>query len=82
MAAMGAKKIIISCTGAHKRKKCGIQKDKKCVVKFLACPVFELRMLIMQKHATRGRRLVSLIVYEAVLGSKKSQKEFHGQYER
>ena len=27
MAGTGAKKIIISCTGAQKRKKCGIQKD-------------------------------------------------------
>ena len=29
MAGTGAKKIIISCTGAQKCKKCGIQKDKE-----------------------------------------------------
>ena len=29
MAGTGAKKVVISCTGAHKRKKCGIQKDKE-----------------------------------------------------
>ena len=34
MAGTGAKKIVISCTGAHKRKKCGFQKDKERVVKF------------------------------------------------
>ena len=27
MAGTGAKKVIISCTGAQKRKKCGIQKE-------------------------------------------------------
>ena len=29
MAGKGAKKIVISCTEAHKRKKCGIQKDEE-----------------------------------------------------
>ena len=65
MAGMGAKKIIISCTGAHKRKKCGIQKDKKWVVKFLACPVFELRMLIMLKRVSCIACTTS--VYERVI---------------
>ena len=40
MAGTGAKKIIISCTGAQKRKKCGFQKDKERVVKFFGLPSF------------------------------------------
>ena len=44
MAGTGAKKIEISCTGAHKRKKCGIQKDKERVVNFLPCPGFEAKL--------------------------------------
>ena len=40
MAGTGAKKIVISCTGAHKRKKCGFQKDKERVVKFFGLPSF------------------------------------------
>ena len=52
MAGTGAKKVVISCTGDKSVKSVVFKKTRNESLNVLACPVFELRMLIMLKRVS------------------------------